>query len=519
TLVLIDGVKVNDLSSPDGAFNFANLTADNIERIEVLSGPQSTLYGSDAIGGVVNIITKKASEPFSLGGSLETGSFATVRGAAHLGVQEGGFAGTLALGGTRTSGISAADEDAGNPEKDGFRTLNAIANLSQEVTDNLMLEGFFRFADSRAEFDAFSLITFTFVDGDGVTETEELQGALGLTWTALGARLTNRVRVSWANTGRFDTENGGPSFDAKSRNRTLDFLTTFEAAEALTFLLGGQLQANRIRTETFGAFASVLEAEADISSVFGEVVAEPAAGLNITLGVRHDDHERFGGHTTFRTTAVYRIPGTETLIRANWGEGFKAPTLFQLFSPFGDPNLRPEESVGWEAGVEQEFFSGRAKAAVVYFHRDSKNQIAFDLTTFKFNNILRTEAKGVEVRFFAEVTDALSLDANYTHIDATNTITGLPLARRPKNLFNANLDYQASERLSLGGGVHVTGRQLDAGIFLDAYKVVDVRVRFRLSDKAEVFGRVENAFDEDYQSVKDFGTPGVAAFVGVRGRY
>jgi vitamin B12 transporter len=519
TLVLIDGVKVNDLSSPDGAFNFANLTADNIERIEVLSGPQSTLYGSDAIGGVINIITKKATGPFSAGGSLEAGSFATVRGGAHLGVQQGGFSGSLALSGIRTGGISAADADAGNTEKDPFRTVNVIANLTQQIGENLALEGFFRFADSQAGFDAFSLTTFTFVDGDGVTNTQDLQGAAGLRWTALNGRLENRARVTWAHNDRFDTENGGPSFDAASRNHTFDFLSTFKELDALTLLIGAEAQGNRIRVESFGDFPSLLEAEANIASVFAEAVAKPVAGLNVTFGVRHDDHERFGGHTTFRATAVYLIPGTNTRIRGNWGEGFKAPTLFQLFSPFGDPNLRPEESTGWEAGLEQDFASGRAHAAIVYFHRDTTNQIDFDLTAFRYNNILATRAKGVEIRLAAEITERLVFDGNYTRIDAENAMTGLPLARRPKNLFNANLDYKATDRFSVGGGVHFTGQQMDAGIILDAYKIVDLRVRYRLSDQLEIYGRIENAFNEDYQTVKDFGTPGIAAFFGIRGNY
>lgn len=519
TLVLIDGVKVNDLSSPDGAFNFATLNADNIERIEVLRGPQSTLYGSDAIGGVINIITRKADRGVNASGALEGGSFSSFRGSLNAGYAEGGFKANVGLSGFRTSGISAADEDAGNTEADGFRTVAFQANLSQEVSDALTVDGFVRHADSRAEFDRFDFLAGTFVDGDGVTESEDLQAALGATWRVFGGRVESRVQVSWANLDRFDVENGAPTFDSESRNRTVDLQSTIQADERLTFVVGGQLQDNRITTETFGAFASMLEGEADIDSVFGEIVAEPVDGLHLTFGARHDDHERFGGHTTLRATFAYAIGETGATIRASWGEGFKAPTLFQLFSAFGDPDLRPEESEGWEAGLEQELAGGRIRVAATYFHRDTTNQIDFDVVTFRFANIARTRAKGVEVIVHAEVTDNLNLDANYTRIDSLNLDTGMALVRRPENLFNANVSWTPGERWTVSGGVNHTGKQLDGGVFLDPFTVVDLRVSYRLGDHVSLYGRIENAFDEDYQEVLGFGTPGFAAYGGVRGNF
>lgn len=519
TLVLIDGVKVNDLSSPSGAFNFANLTTANIERIEILRGPESTLYGSDAIGGVINIITKKADTPFSASGFIEGGSFGSAAGAVNLGVKRGRFSGNLSVSGMRTDGISAADSDAGNSERDGFRTLSVVGNLSYEILENLKLDGFFRTSDSRAEFDAFDFNTLSFVDGDGVTETEDLQAAIGATWSGLDGRVEAEARISWSNLDRFDTENGGPSFASESRNRTIDLLTTIEAANGLTLLVGGQFQDNEIFTEVFGFFAGTLTGTADINSAFAEAQVSPADNLHLTFGVRHDDHQRFGGHTTLRITANFKIKETGTILRANWGEGFKAPSLFQLFSSFGDLGLRPEQSQGWEVGAEQPLFGDRVRLTVTYFYRKTSDQIDFDLVTFKFANIARTRAKGVEVIFSAELSGKLSVSGNYTRLNAVNLVSGGMLLRRPKNIFNATVTWTATDKLMLTAGLNHTGRQLDGGLVLDGFRVVDVRISYRLNDQVTLYGRIENALDQDYQEVAGFGTPGVSAFAGIRGEF
>ena len=519
TLVLIDGVKVNDLSSPSGAFNFANLTTASIERIEILRGPESTLYGSDAIGGVINIITKKADAPFSASGFLEGGSFGSAAGAVNLGVKRGRFSGNLSVSAMRTDGISAADSDAGNSERDGFRTLSVVGNLSYEILENLKLSGFFRTGDSRAEFDAFDFNTFSFVDGDGVTKTQDLQAALGATWSGLDGKVEAEARISWSNLDRFDSENGGPSFSSESRNRTIDLLTTIEAANGLTLLVGGQFQDNKIFTEVFGFFAGTLTGAADINSAFAQAQVSPADNLHLTFGVRHDDHQRFGGHTTFRITANFKIRKTGAILRANWGEGFKAPSLFQLFSSFGDLGLRPEQSQGWEVGAEQPLFADRARLTVTYFTRKTSGQIDFDLVTFKFANIARTRAKGVEVIFSAELSEHLSVSGNYTRLKAVNLVSGGMLLRRPKNIFNATVTWTATDKLMLAASLNHTGRQLDRGLVLDGFRVVDVRISYRLNDQVTLYGRIENALDQDYQEVAGFGTPGVSAFAGIRGEF
>lgn len=519
TLVLIDGIKVNDLSTPAGEFNFANLTTANIERIEVLRGPESTLYGSDAIGGVVNIVTKTATEPFQAGGSVEAGSFGTVNSALNLGVKQGRFTGDVAFNAFRTDGISAADSHNGNTERDKFRTVSGQAKLRYDLSETLSADGFVRFADSRTEYDFFDFLSFQFVDGDGVTDSEELIGAAGLAWKGLDGKIEGRARVSWANAERLDSEFAAPAFYSDSKNRTVDLLATFHANEKTDVIVGGQFQANRIETEVFGLFASTLSGSANINGVFSEISYSPRKNIHLTAGVRHDDHELFGGHTTFRFTANFRVEGTGTIVRANWGEGFKAPTLFQLLSAFGDPALKPEQATGWEIGAEQPLFDGWARVTVTYFYRKTTNQIDFDLMTFKYGNIARSRAKGIEVIFSADVTNTLTLSGNYTRLDAIDLDTGLQLPRRPKNVFNATLSWQATGNLFLAASLNNTGRQIDGIVTLQSFRVVDVRASYKIDGHVSLYGRIENALDAQYQEVAGFGTPGLSGYVGIRGDF
>lgn len=519
TLVFIDGIKINDLSLPTGSFNFGALTSDNIERIEILRGPQSTLYGSDAIGGVINIITKKADAPFSASGSLEGGSFGTFRGNANVGFRSGIFSANFSASGIRTNGFSAADEDAGNTESDAFHTFVLTGNFGLKPSENLSFDGIIRRASSRVEYDAFDFDTGGFIDGDGLNETEDVQGSFATTWAVLGGKVENTARVSWSNIDRVDFEFGTMSFISESRNRTIDLLSTIKLHEKITVLVGGQFQSGSIDTELLGPFASSLAAEADINGVFMEILAAPASNLNITFGVRHDDHETFGGHTTFRVTANFRIKKTGTILRANWGEGFKAPSLFQLFSAFGDPALLPEDASGWEVGVEQAIIKDNTSLSITWFKRTTQNQIDFSLVTFTYGNITATRAKGIEIIFSTRPFKAVSIDANYTHIDAINQTTGGLLLRRPRNIFNANVTFDPTARLSLSAGINFTGEQLDTGVTLPSFKVVDIRATYDVSDTIALFARIENALDETYQEVFGFGTADISAYAGVRGSF
>ena len=346
TLVLIDGVSVNDASAPGGGFNFARLDTENIERVEILSGPQSTLWGSDAIGGVVSVTTKRPDE--GLGGSLfaQAGSYGAFRGGASA--SGGGRAGDFRLAATRleTDGISRADERNGNPEEDAFETLALTARGGLNLSRDSRIEGSLLWNDADTEFDSFRFGAQGNVgDGDEVSRTEEFSGHLALKMSHLDGRLDNLLLVGRSEIDRENLSDGAQSFEAQGQ-RTL-------------FRYQGTLAVNARNALVVGAEREEASASGDDSSINGLFALyqwRPAEPVTLTGGLRSDDHERFGAETTARVTAAVRAVPNLTL-RASWAEGFKAPTIFQTTffccgAPAANDALRPERSEGVDFGAE-----------------------------------------------------------------------------------------------------------------------------------------------------------------------
>ncbi|MDE0879860.1 MAG: TonB-dependent receptor, partial [Sphingomonas bacterium] len=248
----------------------------------------------------------------------------------------------------------------------------------------------------------------------------------------------------------------------------------------------------------------------------------PIAPLTITGGIRNDDHDAFGNHTTFGANAALALTEGTTL-RASYGEGFKAPTLYQLYGDFGTPTLEPETARNYDAGIEQSLLGGHARASATYFHRDTRNQIDFDLGTFTYANIARTRAEGVELALALKPVEALTFSANYSYIDSQNRVAGAnfgnDLARRPHQTVSANVDYVFPFGLSIGSTVTHVGDSFDNAantVRLDGYVLASIRAEMPVGDRLSVYGRVENLFDERYEVVRGYGTYGSAAYGGVR---
>jgi vitamin B12 transporter len=265
----------------------------------------------------------------------------------------------------------------------------------------------------------------------------------------------------------------------------------------------------------------------------------PLAGLTTTAGLRHDDHNVFGGATTFSGSAAYSPNDGATTLRASYSEGFKAPTLYQLQSEYGNAALQPERSRGWDAGVTQRALGGAIEASATYFRRSS-----FDLITFvscaapltgictdrpggTYDNIARTLSQGVEATLLLRPSEALTFSASYTYLDAKNRSAGTAnfgrdLARRPDSSITVNADYFWPFGLTTGATVTAIGDSFDNASNarrLDGYVIVDVRASFPVSRNLEVYGRVENAFNERYQTIYQYGQPGRGAFGGLRLTY
>jgi vitamin B12 transporter len=529
TLVLIDGVKVNDPSSPGGGFDFANLLADNIERIEVLRGPNSVPWGSQAIGGVVNIVTARPTAEPSLTTRIEGGSFGTAQAVTNGSFTAGPVAASLGGGYFTSDGISAARVGS---ERDGYEryAANGRVEVSLSNTIAIDLRGFYD--RGRTELDGFPAPAFTLADTPELSTIQELFGYAGI--RATFGPLASRAAFTIADVNRdnFDAPGTAPSFIARGRVQRFEYQGDLKAADWARLVFGAESERS-----LFGDGASVFRT--GIDSLWGELILKPVAALTLTGGVRYDDHRDFGGHTSLGGNAALDLGGT--IVRASYAAGFKAPTLFQLRSDFGNPDLRPETARSIDLGVEQRLAGDVLSGSVTWFHRRTRNQIDFtpcreDIAICAdgarpfgtYDNVARARASGVEATVDIRPTARLRINAAYTWLNAENRTPGNPdfgktLLRRPKSSLALNADWKAPFGLSLGGTLRQVSDSADRDAFgnrvrLDGYVLADLRAAFPVSERFEIYGRIENLFDARYETVLDYNTAGRAAYAGVRMR-
>ena len=531
TLVVIDGVRVNDPSSTGGGFNFGNLLSSSVERIEVLRGPNSVPWGSQAIGGVVNIITAAPTEGVQARANAEYGYADTMFASAGVSGKTGAVSGSLTGGYLRTDGISSA---ASGTERDGYRQYGATGRLGVEFAPGIGLDLRGYFADSRVEIDGFPAPDYNFADTAEYSKTREAYGYAGLHANFADGRFNNRVAFTIADINRdnYDPSFGGdPTFIGRGRSERYEYQGDFRPLDQVRVVAGVERENSRFNDGfTF--------ADTGITSVYGQVIVKPLDILTITAGVRNDDHDDFGSHTTFGANAALALQ-SGTTIRASYGEGFKAPSLYQLFSDYGNRGLDPETARNFDVGVEQAFLNNRARVGVTYFNRRTRNQIDFrdcsptELTTAGsicvgrpfgvYDNIARAEADGVEFTLALRPVDALTLTANYSYIDTENRSIGSDfgndLARRPKQTASVNADYRFAFGLSVGGTVTMVGDSFDDvgnTTRLDGYALAGVRAELPINDQIAVYGRVDNLTDTRYETIAGYGNYGRAAYGGVR---
>jgi len=530
TLTIIDGVRVNDPSAPGGGFDFANLLSGSVDRVEVLRGPNSVPWGSQAIGGVVNVVTTAPSYGVQGRGNIEYGDHDSLVANAAISGANDRLSGALTATYRRSDGISSA---AVGTEPDGYRQFGATGRLGINIAQDIGLDLRAYYAHSRVELDGFPAPNFTLADDPEYSTTQELYGYAGAHANFLDGRFKNRVAFTIADINRdnFDSPaSTTPSFLGRGRSQRYEYQGDFKVVDQLRLVAGAEREDTRFN-DGF-TFAS-----AGVTSFYGEAIVKPIRQLTVTGGVRHDQHRAYGGHTTLGADAALAFD-EGTTIRASYGEGFKAPTLYQLYGDFGTTSLRPETARNFDVGVEQSFLQRRAVIAVTYFHRDTVNQIDFrgcaaadvlNKATICYNrpfgtydNVARARAQGVEAELTLRPIDELTFTANYSYIHAENLSAGFvgnDLARRPRQTVNVSLDYKLPFGLSLGGTVsHVSDSFDDAGntTRLDGYVLAGVRAEMPIGDHFALYGRVDNLFDERYQTVSGYGTLGRAAYGGVR---
>lgn len=540
TLVMIDGVEVNDPISPGRSYDFAHLTVDNIERIEVIRGPQSTLYGSDAIGGVVNIITKKGEGKPKFFLSAEGGSFTTFREATGISGGNKWVNYSFALSRFDTEGISTASKKDGNYERDGYENTSLSAKLGFKPMDNLGIDFILRYMDAKTELD-----NFAGVGGDDPNYVQKSNQFLFK--TQVGLSLFNDLWIQ--KLGLALNDHNRDIKNKKDSQHPFDYEKGRYDGQLLKFDWQHHLQLHKTNALTFGL---EYEREEGKSKYYWESLWGPGQSIfpkktaNIkgyyiqdeiklwdrlfaTLGIRIDDHSRFGSETTYRVAPAYLIKETDTKIKGTFGTGFKAPTLYQLFAPatlwgpIGNKDLKPEKSKGWDFGVEQNFFKNRVTLGATYFRNDFKDLIQFDWGQ-GYINIAKAKTEGVELFASAKPIDDLTLRINYTYTDTEDKTTGEALIRRPKNKIGFDINYHFLNNGNVNLGVIYVGKRDDLDfsispsrrVKLDQYTLVNLAVSYDITKNFQLFGRVENLLDKEYEEVKGFGTPGLSFFGGMK---
>lgn len=548
TVVVIDGVKLNDPSGTGGGFNFGNLLVGDIARIEVLRGAQSTLWGSQAIGGVVNIVTAAPTRSFQASLDAEAGS----RGTTYL---RGGIGGVteraawrLAASHYQTDGFSSF---ARGTEDDGYENLGLSGRANIRIVQGVSLDLRAVYSDGTVDIDGFPAPAFAFGDTRETSSTRELATYTGLNFDLLDGRLSNRVAYGYTRT---DRHNENPdqtvtpvTFDAEGLNRRYEYQGVLDIRPGWTATFGAEREDSEFSSASPSSFTPnpvPATAEVGIDGVYAQLQAEVLDGLTLTAGVRRDEHETFGGKSLGQAAAAWSLNGGATVLRASFGQGFKAPSLYQLYSEYGNTTLMPEEADGWDAGVEQRLLDGALVLSATWFARETTNQIDYvscsgtvtpaaaplcfvnGVRRFGYyNNTALTEADGVELAA-GYALGGFSAQANYTRTNTENRTPGAnlgrQLARRPQETANLTVGYVWPFGLSTSAAVRHAGDSFDNAsnsTRLEGYTLVDLRASYPLNDSVEIYGRVENVGDDFYETTRNYGVAGRGTFVGVRARF
>lgn len=546
TLVLIDGVEVNQVG--DGSFDFSNLLVDDIAQIEVIRGPQSGLYSSGAIGGVINILTNGGKGPLTFRARGEGGSFGTWNGTASVSGGTDRAHASLVVSGIRTDGFNIAPE---GPEEDGgdFTTVSFTGGLL--VLDNLKLDASLRRATRDGDRDGFSGLDaagfLTASDDPSRFSTDLSVGRLAATLdTFSDGRWTQQLYMQGSETDNSDFSQGvfDPPEGTRSRNiSTLSeygYLTTYRLDAGASMPVQHFLTGLAVhRTEGFDQPLLSRDFERDRDSLAGEIRGEYFNAVSLVGNIRRDFNDGFEHYTTWRTTASLR-PWSSSPVRlhTSYGTGVKYPSFAEQFGDFPNfipnANLQPEEAEGWDAGVETTLWNGNAVVDVTYFDTDLKNEIDTRFSVVgnqffstPFNRTGTSTRNGIEVQGRAQLATGLTVGLAYTYLNAEES-DGTQEIRRPPHSGRMDVNYTFdNERANINLATIYNGDMDDLAFSftdtvvttLDDFWLVNAAASYKLSPGVELYGRVENALNENYQEVFGFETAGVAAYAGLRFTY
>lgn len=532
-LVTIDGVEANDPSQGD-EFSWGTLTASDIERIEIIRGPQSSLRGSDAVAGVVNIITRSA-EKSSVGLFLESGSWATHHSGFNIGHKQGDFDIRFGLSHIESEGDNIART---GDENDGYRNTTYNIRSGLKLSDQMDISFAARESDGMNQFDADNDFDGLIEDQDRVSEFENSTMRIQGDYSSKDGTWQHKILISQSksdNAAFADKAKGNVTASTKDQFQYIGSFTWDQGAQNIAALIEREKEDWMQRGEiSWGVYDPNQDRERDTDSVAVEYRTDINDHLTLAASARHDDNSEFDSAKTYRAEVIYQL--TEAIrLRSAVGTAVKNPTFTERFGFYtnfiGNPNLIPEESTSWELGADQLIMGGDLTLSLTIFDAELENEIdgfVYDPATFAYtsSNINGTsERKGAELSAVGNISESISLSAAYTYTDSTGD-DAVREVRRPRHIASLNLGWQAAHNLHLNTNIQFTGEQTDVYfppfpepsqvVALSNHTLVNINLNYSATEKLEMYLKLENALNDNYEEVFGYQTLGFGASLGLR---
>jgi vitamin B12 transporter len=526
TKVLIDGIDVSDPSNAVGSFDLGPLLAQDVERVEVLRGPQSGLYGSDAIGGVINIITRSGQGPAQFTAEAERGSFDTFNQFGSVSGSSDALHYSANVEHVRSGATPVTPLDvlaSGERRNDDYDdNLTVSTKLGLDVTQGLDLALIGRYTDTHLRVTGDDDVLFGFPDPQqSQNDTTAYYGRVAAHLLSLDGRLEQTLGVAYTRDtltsvvpGPFEGVNQGVRIK-------IDWQGALKLAVGETLLLGAEHQRE--------AISQPIAAGLNTNAGYVELQSQLAPGLFTALNARYDDNERFGGKLTYRIAPTYLISATDTKLKASFGTGFKAPTLSQLYQSFppyffANPDLKPETSTGYDAGIEQGL--GRAlQLGGTYFRNRIRDLIESNVTGTTYANIGRATTQGVESFVALRPSRALTLRVDYTYTEAIDDERDQELLRRPKHKGSLDVAWQAADTFVIDASVLTVSDWIDGNrdfsiprLRAPGYTVANLAASYDVTRHLTVFARIDNLLDRRYENPYGFLQPSLGVFGGIKAK-
>ena len=536
-LVLIDGVEANDPSQGD-ELNWGTLSADDIERIEVIRGPQSSMRGSDAMAGVVNIITRSADEPYSAKLFTETGSFSTQRSGFSVGGIKGDLNVRLGVSTTDTEGDNVSR--TGN-EKDGYENTSINFKAGYKVSEELNVSFAARQSDGFNEFDADSDFDGFVEDQDRVSEFRNSTMRVQGDYASANGRWQHKLVIAQSsndNEAFADGILGNVTASTKDQYQYIGSMFWAQATQRISVLAEREEEDYQQRGPLNWGLNPNQDRERNTDSFAIEYRTDITDALTLAASGRYDDNSEFESANTMRVEAVYQI-SDNTRLRSAYGTAVKNPTFSERFGFYtnfiGNPNLDPEESTSWELGVDMELAPAALILSATLFDSELENEIngfVYDPATFGFTSANKdgvSKRQGIELTASATLTDDLSINSAYTYTDSVESDGAggyIDEVRRARHTGSLNVAWQATENLHINANTQFNGSQTDLyfppfptpsqTVTLDTYTLVNVTANYSATERLDIYVRLDNLLDDDYEEVFGFQTLGFGANLGFR---